>query len=133
MARGREGAAHHIDQESRRCPDADSRHTRQDWMKRVSKHQSLNLLRHLVALDTQSRKLLRQAWQNDAGGLSAQNHDGLLRERLKDLCGPRFSDARREFDEPISQLFLAQRGQLCWRGMTLEEIEYRRMIRKCDC
>ncbi len=128
MAARRKGAAHHIDQESRRGPDADSRHAGQDRMKRVSKYETFNFLCHLVALDAQSRKLLRQARQNDAGGLSAQNHDGLLRERLKDFCGPCFSHARREFDEPVRQLFLAQRGQLRGRGIALEQIEHGRVI-----
>ena len=47
-------------------------------MKGVSKYQALNFFRHLIALDTQSRQLLRQARRNDAGSLSAQNHNGLL-------------------------------------------------------
>ena len=65
-----EGAARNVDQESRCGPDADSRHAGQDRVKRVSKHEPLNFLRHLIALDTQRCQLLRQARQNDAGGLS---------------------------------------------------------------
>jgi len=60
-------------------------------MKGVRKHQALNFFRYLVALDTQSRQLLCQAWQADAGALSAQDHDSLLRERLNDVGRPRFS------------------------------------------
>ena len=56
-------------------------------MKRVSKHQALNLFGYLLALDTKGRQLLRQAWQDDAGSLSAQDRDSLLRQRLEDLCG----------------------------------------------
>jgi len=41
------------------------------------------------ALGTQSRQLLRQAWQDDAGSLSAQHYNGLLRERLSDVACPR--------------------------------------------
>ena len=61
MARRREGAARHVDEESGCGPDADSRHAGQDRMKRVGKHQALNFFRYLVALDAQSRQLLRQA------------------------------------------------------------------------
>lgn len=34
-------------------PDPDSRHAGQDRMKRVRKHQALNFLRYLIALDSQ--------------------------------------------------------------------------------
>lgn len=85
MARRREGAACHVDQESGRGPDPDSRHAGQDRVKRVSKHQALDFLRHLIALDTQSRQLLRETRQDDAGGLSTQDYDGQLRQRLKNF------------------------------------------------
>ena len=124
MARRGEGAAHHIDQESGCSPDANSRHAGQDRMKRVSKHQALNLIRYLVASDTKGRQLLRQARQDDARSLSPQDHDSLLRQRLEDLCGPGLPHARSEFDESISQLFLSERSQLCGRRIALEQVQH---------
>ena len=56
-------------------------------MKRVRKHETFDFLGDLIALDTQCRQLLRQTRQNDAGGLSAQDNDRLLGERLSDLRG----------------------------------------------
>jgi len=90
MVRRCEGAARHFDQESGRDPDPDSRHAGQDRMKRDSKHETFNLFRYLIALDTQGRQLLRQMRRDDAGSLGAQNRDGLLGERLDDIRGPRF-------------------------------------------
>jgi len=58
--------------------------------------------------------------RNDAGGLSARDHDSLLRQGLKNLCGPGFSHARSEFTQSIGQLFLSQRGQLRERGIALK-------------
>jgi hypothetical protein len=79
-------------------------------------------------LNTQRRKLLRQARQNDAGGLSTQDHDGLLGERLQNLGSPGFPHARSEFDESVGQLLLTERGQLRRRGIALEQIEHGGMI-----
>src|SRR6202011_5348568 len=53
MSRRREGAACDIDQESRSGPNPDSRHARQDRMKRVSKHEALNFLRDFLTLYSQ--------------------------------------------------------------------------------
>ena len=55
MARRGEGAARYIDQESCSGPDPDSRHAGQDRVKRVSKYEALNFLRHFLALDAQGR------------------------------------------------------------------------------
>jgi hypothetical protein len=93
-------------------------------MKRVSKHQALNLFGYLVALDTKGRELLRQSRQDDAGSLSAQDNDRPLRQGLEDLRGPGLPHARSEFDESISQLFLSQSRQLCGRRIALEQIEH---------
>src|SRR5581483_4092992 len=77
-------------------------------MKRVSKHQALNLFRYLVALDTKGCQLLRQARQDDAGSLRPQDHGSLLRQHLEDLRGPDLPHAGSEFDESIRQLFLSE-------------------------
>jgi hypothetical protein len=122
MGRRSEGAARHVDQESRSGPDPDSRHAGQDRVKRVSKHEPLNFLRHFIALDAQSRQLLRQARQDDAGSLGAQDHCGLLRQHLEDFGGPGLTHARSEFDEPVGQLLLAERGELRRRRVALEQI-----------
>jgi len=63
-------------------------------MKRVSKHEAFNFLRHLIALDAQSCQLLRKTRQDDAGGLGARDHDGLLGESLEDVGSPGFPHAR---------------------------------------
>ena len=73
MGRGREGAACHIDQEFRSGPNPDPRHAGQDRMKRVRKHKALDFFRHYPrVVRSQRRQLLRQARQDDAGGLSAR-------------------------------------------------------------
>ena len=73
-------------------------------MKRVSEHQALHFLRHLIALDAQCRQLLRQARQHDAGGLGDQDNDSLLRECLENLCGPG-PHARSQFEETVPNCF----------------------------
>ena len=93
-----EGTARDIDQESRGGPNPDSRHAGQDRMKRVRKHKTLDFLRHFLSLCAQRRQLSRQARQDDAGVLSAQDHDRLLRERLNDFCSPSLAHARSELD-----------------------------------
>jgi len=89
----------------------------------VSKHEPLNFLRYLIALDTKPCQLSRQARQNDAGGLSAEDYDRLLRERLDDLGGPSLPHARSEFDESVGQLLPRQRCELRRRGIAFEQIE----------
>ena len=124
MRRRRKGAARHIDQESRSGPNPDSWHAGQDRMKRVCKHEALNLFRYFVALYAQSRQLSRQARQNDACRLSSQNNDRLLTERLNDFGSPSLAHTRSEFDQPIRQLFLAERRELRRRRISLEQIKH---------
>ena len=85
-------------------------------MKSVSKHQALNFLRHLIALGTQRRQLLRQARQHDAGSLGAQDNDSLLRERLENLCGPCLSHARSQFGEPLANCFWVNAASCAGEG-----------------
>ena len=97
-------------------------------MKRVRKHKAFDFLGHFFSLFAQSRELSRQPRQDDGGGLSAQDHDRLLGERLNDFSGPGLAHARSEFNQPVSQLFLAEWGELRRRGITLQQIKHRGMI-----
>ena len=124
-----EDSAHNVNQEIRGGPlDADFWQPGQDRMKRVSENEPLKFLRCLVALDTQLRQLLRQAWQYDGGILSPQGNGSLRRERLENFCGPGLPHTRSHFDEPFCQLLLRQCSRLCGRGVALEPIQHRLMI-----
>jgi len=71
-------------------PDADSRHARQDRVKRGRHYKSLNLLRDFFALPAKCCQLLSQARQDDARGLNTRDHDRLLGQSLDDLCSQVF-------------------------------------------
>lgn len=85
----------------------------------MSSDQPLYFLSYFIALATQGRELLSQAWQDDASRLRPEHDYGLLAQRLHDLCGPALSHARGEFGEPISQLLLAGRRQLNGRKRSI--------------
>ena len=61
MPRGREVYPDHLDDEPGCAPDADSRHARQNRVKRVRLNDALDLPRDLIALSPQLGELLREA------------------------------------------------------------------------
>jgi hypothetical protein len=69
----------------------------------VCENETLNFLRHFIALAPQRCQLLRQARQDDSSGLRPKYHDRLFRERLSDLSCPASAHARCEFDEAVTQ------------------------------
>ena len=66
-------------------PDPDSGHAGQDVRKRVGVHQLLDHDSYLRALSAQRCELLGQARENGRGGVRADDHHGLLAQRLGDL------------------------------------------------
>ena len=109
----------YIDQEPCRGPDADSRHAGQDRMKRVCKDETLDFFCNFLTLVSQRLQLLCQARQDDGRGLSAQNDDCLLRERLNDLSGPQLTHSWRQLEKFVCELFLAQYSKLRRRRIPL--------------
>lgn len=97
-------------------------------MKRVCEDETLNYLRHFIALAPQRCQLLRQARQNDSSSLRSKHRHGLLRECLSDLSRPASTHARCEFDKAVAQLLLTEGCELSGRRMSLDQIEHRGMI-----
>jgi hypothetical protein len=73
-----EGAARNVDQESRCGPYTDSRHAGQDRVKRVSKHEPLNFLRHWRYAFTDVPAELRNAFAIYRAGIKYLNHSALI-------------------------------------------------------
>ncbi len=88
--------------------------------KRVSKHQSLHFGSDLVALLTQSRKLLGQARHDDGGSLRAGHDQGLFVQRLNDFGRQVLAQARCELGQAVGERLLAGCGKRGGRGVALK-------------
>jgi hypothetical protein len=72
--------------------------------------------------------LLGQTRHDDGCGLSAGYDHGLFAERLNDLGREAFAHARCEFGEAVGECFLAGRGKLGGRRISLKQIEHGWMV-----
>ncbi|GKI97806.1 hypothetical protein NUKP18_55480 [Klebsiella variicola] len=128
MCGGGEGATGDLCEESGCGPDTDSGHAGQDRVKRVGEYPLLYLKGHLVSLLTQCDELECQAWEDDDSSIRARNDDGLLGQCLADVSSKALSQTGREFVGLGCQFFLSQRSEFFGRGISLEQIEYGRVI-----
>ena len=96
MAGGLEVLAGDLGEKSGCGPDPDSGHAGQDRGKRVVFDQLLDHDSYLRALAAEGCELLGQARENGRGGVRADDHHGLLAQRLGDLLGQTASHSRRQ-------------------------------------
>lgn len=82
----------------------------------------------LVALLTQSRKLLGQARHDDGGGLRSGHDHGLFVQSLNDLSRQAFAHAGRELGHAVGERLLAGCGKRGGRRVALKQVEHRRMV-----
>ena len=99
MACGWEVFPDDFSEEPGRGPDADSRHTRQDRVKRVRLNDLLDLEGDVIALLAELDELLRKPGKHERCRVSADHGHGLLIEGIEDLTRP---------DTPFSWGMLAE-------------------------
>lgn len=100
----------------------------QDRVKRVSKNPLLYLKGYLVSLLTQRDELECQTRENDDNRIRAGNDDGLFGQSSGYVSSKALSQAGCEFTELGCLFFLTQRSKLFGGRISLEKIEYCRMI-----
>lgn len=103
MARGQEGLAGDLGQESGCDPDADSGHPRQGRVKRVRRDEFSDLGGYFVPLAVQRLKLLGEAGQHGRGCACSDDCNGLLAERGDGVGCELVAYARRVLARPGCQ------------------------------
>jgi len=94
VAGGLEFLARNFGDDARFSPDSDRRNGGQDGVKRVGLHKGFDLGEDLVAGGAQLLEHCCQLGQDDACGVGAGDHDGLLSQRGEDVRRPAFPGPR---------------------------------------